>query len=137
VGSPSSSVNRVLTDFADRGWIRLTGRNVVILDADALASTTSHRDATMPRPRLCWPRAAGRGFWASPRVLAVVATPIGMRVLVARFFRHLISQNVQAFWAALDRGEFITDAAEAVGTYRKQGARWVVASGRAEPAGAY
>jgi CRP/FNR family transcriptional regulator, cyclic AMP receptor protein len=45
VGSPSSSVNQVLTDFADRGWIRLTGRNVVILDADALAST-------MPRPRL-------------------------------------------------------------------------------------
>lgn len=36
-----------------------------------------------------------------PRVLAVVATPVGMRVLVARFFRHMISENVQVFWAAL------------------------------------
>ena len=68
-----------------------------------------------------------------PRVLAVVATPVGMRVLVARFFRHMISENVQVFWAALQRGEFITDAAEAVGTYRKQGARWVVASGGVRP----
>jgi hypothetical protein len=65
-----------------------------------------------------------------------------MRVLVARFFRHMISENVQVFWAALQRGEFITDAAEAVGTYRKQGARWVIASWRgaatagSEPAGA-
>ena len=48
---------------------------------------------------------------------------------MARFFRHMISENVQVFWAAMQRGEFITDAAEAVGTYRKQGARWVVASG--------
>ena len=40
---------------------------------------------------------------------------VGMRVLVARFFRHMISENVQVFWAALQRGEFITDAAEVVG----------------------
>ena len=52
---------------------------------------------------------------------------------MARFFRHMISENVQVFWAALQRGEFITDAAEAVGTYRKQGARWVVASGGVRP----
>ena len=58
---------------------------------------------------------------------------VGMRVLVARFFRHMISENVQVFWAALQRGEFITDAAEAVGTYRKQGARWVIASGGVRP----
>jgi len=63
----------------------------------------------------------------------VVATPVGMRVWVARFFRHMISENVQVFWAALQRGEFITDAAEAVGTYRKQGARWVIASGGVRP----
>ena len=67
------------------------------------------------------------GFWRC------VATPVGMRVLVARFFRHMISENVQVFWAALQRGEFITDAAEAVGTYRKQGARWVAASGGVRP----
>jgi hypothetical protein len=65
-----------------------------------------------------------------------------MRVLVVRFFRHMISEHVQVFWAALQRGEFITGAAEAVGTYRKQGTRWVaVNSGGAlaptpEPAGA-
>jgi transposase, IS30 family len=52
---------------------------------------------------------------------------------VARFFRHMISENVQVFWAALQRGEFITDAAEVVGTYRKQGARWVIASGGVRP----
>src|SRR6201988_2264597 len=56
-----------------------------------------------------------------------------MRVLVARFFNHMISENVQAFWAALQRGEFITDAAEAAGTYRKQGARWVVRDGGVRP----
>lgn len=64
-----------------------------------------------------------------PSVLAVVATPVGMRVLVARFFNHMISEDVQVFWAALQRGEFITDGAEAAGTYRKQGTRWVVANG--------
>ena len=63
----------------------------------------------------------------------MVATPVGMRVLVARFFRHMISENVQVFWAALQGGEFITDAAEAAGTYRKQGARWVVANGGVRP----
>ncbi len=52
---------------------------------------------------------------------------------MARFFRHMISENVQVFWAALQRGEFITDAAEVVGTYRKQGARWVIASGGVRP----
>jgi hypothetical protein len=56
-----------------------------------------------------------------------------MRVLVARFFRHMISENVQVFWAALQGGEFMTDAAEAVGTYRKQGSRWVIASGGVRP----
>ncbi|HYB36436.1 MAG TPA: helix-turn-helix domain-containing protein [Mycobacterium sp.] len=45
----------------------------------------------------------------------------------------MISENVQVFWAALQRGEFITDAAEVVGTYRKQGARWVIACGGVRP----
>jgi transposase, IS30 family len=52
---------------------------------------------------------------------------------VARFFRHMVSEDVQVFWAALQRGEFITDAAEAVGTYRKQGTRWVIANGGVRP----
>jgi transposase, IS30 family len=37
------------------------------------------------------------------------------------------------FWAALQRGEFITDAAEGVGTYRKKGARWMAAEGGVRP----
>ena len=48
---------------------------------------------------------------------------------MARFFNHMIRENVQVFWAALQRGEFITDAAEAAGTYRKQGSRWVITNG--------
>jgi len=52
---------------------------------------------------------------------------------MAGFYRHMISENVQVFWAALQRGEFITDAAEAAGTYRKQGTRWVVVNGGVRP----
>jgi hypothetical protein len=40
---------------------------------------------------------------------------------------------VQPFWAALQRGEFIADAAVAAGTHRKQGTRWVAACGRVRP----
>jgi hypothetical protein len=56
-----------------------------------------------------------------------------MRVLVARFFNHMVGEKVQVFWAALQRGEFITDAADAAGTYRKQGTRWVIANGGVRP----
>jgi len=52
---------------------------------------------------------------------------------MVKFRNHMISENVQVFWAALQRGEFITDAAEAAGTYRKQGMRWVIASGGVRP----
>ena len=52
---------------------------------------------------------------------------------MARFANHMISETVQVFWAALQRGEFITDAAEVAGTYRKQGTRWVIASGGVRP----
>ena len=52
---------------------------------------------------------------------------------MARFFSHMVSENVQVFWGALQRGEFITDAAEAAGTYRKQGTRWVIANGGVRP----
>jgi IS30 family transposase len=45
----------------------------------------------------------------------------------------MITENVQVFWAEMQRGEFITDAAIAAGTYRKQGARWMVASGGVRP----
>ena len=52
---------------------------------------------------------------------------------MVKFRNHMISENVQVFWAALQRGEFITDAAEAAGTYRKQGTRWVIANGGVRP----
>jgi len=52
---------------------------------------------------------------------------------MARFFNHMVSENVQVFWGALRRGEFITDAADAAGTYRKQGTRWVIANGGVRP----
>src|SRR3954453_3208713 len=45
----------------------------------------------------------------------------------------MVSENVQMFWAGLQAGEFITDAAEAAGTYRKQGTRWVLAHGGVRP----
>jgi hypothetical protein len=40
---------------------------------------------------------------------------------------------VQTFWAAMQRGEFITGAAAQAGTYRKKGARWLVAAGGVRP----
>jgi hypothetical protein len=48
---------------------------------------------------------------------------------LARFVNAQVPEVVQPFWAALQRGEFITDAAVAVGKYRKQGTRWVAACG--------
>ena len=49
------------------------------------------------------------------------------------FSDRMVSEVIQPFWAALQRGEFITDAAAGIGTYRKTGARWIVASGGVRP----
>src|SRR4051812_10192341 len=46
---------------------------------------------------------------------------------MARFVNGQVPEVVQPFWAALQRGDFIADAAVAVGTYRRQGTRWVAA----------
>jgi IS30 family transposase len=43
------------------------------------------------------------------------------------FSERMLPEVMQPFWDALQRGEFITNAAESVGTYRKKGARWIVA----------
>jgi hypothetical protein len=45
----------------------------------------------------------------------------------------MLPEVIQGFWAAMQRGEFITQAAEQVGSYRKQGARWMAASGGVRP----
>jgi len=52
---------------------------------------------------------------------------------MARFVTGQVPEVVQPFWAALQRGEFIADAAAQVGTYRKQGTRWVAACGGVRP----
>ena len=41
---------------------------------------------------------------------------------MAAFSDRMVPEVVQTFWAALQRGEFITDAAAEAGTYRKKGA---------------
>ena len=41
---------------------------------------------------------------------------------MTRFNEAMVPEVVQPFWEAMQRGEFITDAAEEVGTHRKGGA---------------
>ena len=50
-----------------------------------------------------------------------------------RFSFRMVPEVHQAFWAAMARGEFITDAAAEAGTYRKKGTRWLAASGGVRP----
>jgi len=52
---------------------------------------------------------------------------------MAVFTDRMLAEMVQPFWAALQRGEFITDAAAEVGTYRKKGTRWVAGCGGVRP----
>ncbi len=52
---------------------------------------------------------------------------------MARFVNAQVPEVVQPFWAALQAGEFIADAAVVAGTYRKQGTRWVAACGGVRP----
>ena len=40
---------------------------------------------------------------------------------MARFSDRMIPEMVQAFWAAMARGEFVTAAAAEAGTYRGEG----------------
>jgi transposase, IS30 family len=50
-----------------------------------------------------------------------------------RFSCRMVPEVYQVFWAAMARGEFITDAAVEAGTYRKQGTRWLFAAGGVRP----
>jgi IS30 family transposase len=50
-----------------------------------------------------------------------------------RFSMRMVAEVHQLFWEAMARGDFITDAAVAAGTYRKQGARWLIAAGGVRP----
>lgn len=50
-----------------------------------------------------------------------------------RFSDRMVPEVFQTFWAAMQRGEFITDAAAEAGTYRGKGARWLAADGGVRP----
>jgi IS30 family transposase len=52
---------------------------------------------------------------------------------MAQFSERMVPEIVQVFWAAIQRGEFITDAAAEVGTYRVMGGRWLRAAGGVRP----
>jgi IS30 family transposase len=52
---------------------------------------------------------------------------------MARFSNAQVAEAVQPFWAALQAGELIADAAVQAGTYRKQGTRWAAACGGVRP----
>jgi len=52
---------------------------------------------------------------------------------MAVFQPWMVPEVNQAFWAALARGEFLTDAAAVVGTHRWRGLKWVRAAGGVRP----
>src|SRR5664279_4978352 len=52
---------------------------------------------------------------------------------MAQFSDRMVNEVVQRFWAAMARGEFITDAAAEAGTYRMKGHRWLAACGGVRP----
>ena len=52
---------------------------------------------------------------------------------MARFSDRMIPEMVQAFWAAIARGEFVTAAAAEAGTYREKGTRWLIAENGIRP----
>jgi IS30 family transposase len=49
------------------------------------------------------------------------------------FSDRMRPEVMQPFWAALQRGEFISGAAEGVGTYRVKGRRWILAENGIRP----
>ena len=50
-----------------------------------------------------------------------------------RFSDRMVAERVQTFWAAMQRGEFISVASAEAGTYRKKGYRWLVSEGGVRP----
>ena len=50
-----------------------------------------------------------------------------------RFSDRMVPEVSQTFWAAMARGEFITEAAAEAGTYRRKGRQWLVAAGGVRP----
>jgi IS30 family transposase len=53
--------------------------------------------------------------------------------MTVRFSNQLVPELFQPFWAALQAGEFLTDAAAVVGTHRWRGLRWLREAGGVRP----
>ena len=52
---------------------------------------------------------------------------------MVRFSNQLVAEAIQPFWAALQAGEFLTDAAALAGTHRHRGLAWVREAGGVRP----
>ena len=50
-----------------------------------------------------------------------------------RFSNQLVAEAIQPFWAALQAGEFLTDAAAVAGTHRWRGLKWLREAGGVRP----
>ena len=55
------------------------------------------------------------------------------KVAHVRFGWQMVPEVHQGFWEAMARGEFLTGAAEGVGTYRQRGRMWLRACGGVRP----
>ena len=53
--------------------------------------------------------------------------------MAVRFSNRLVAELVQPFWAALQAGEFLTDAAALAGTHRHRGLVWLREAGGVRP----
>ncbi len=53
--------------------------------------------------------------------------------MTLRFSNQLVAEMVQPFWAAVQRGEFLTDAAAVARTNRWRGLQWVRGAGGVRP----
>lgn len=65
---------------------------------------------------------------ADPWVLAVIATPDSVEVLIIRFANHMVTENVQVFWAELQRGEFICGAHSSTRTWVERSRSMLISS---------
>jgi transposase, IS30 family len=52
---------------------------------------------------------------------------------MVRFSNQLVAEAIQPFWAALQAGEFLTEAAALAGTHRHRGLAWVREAGGVRP----
>jgi len=54
-------------------------------------------------------------------------------LMSVRFSNQLVAEAIQPFWAALQAGEFLTDASAVAGTHRHRGLQWLREAGGVRP----